>query len=221
MWRATIPDIEADYAYADAMTCYMIERPEHFDVIVTENMFGDIITDLGAASVGSMGMSPSAELGLNHGFFQAAHGSAPTIAGQNIANPYGTILSAASMLEWLGERHGDERLSQAAQVIERSVGRALLEPSGSDARPRRQGVDDGDHAARDRGAALAERVATASAVRPSFACCDRYGARIPLRCMSRTPHPAVAIRITATASKAIASSSFGDNCSRKNRRETR
>ena len=124
------PDIEADYAYADAMTCYMIERPEHFDVIVTENMFGDIITDLGASSVGSMGMSPSAELGLNHGFFQAAHGSAPTIAGQNIANPYGTILSAASMLEWLGERHGDERLSQAAQVVERSVGRALREPSG-------------------------------------------------------------------------------------------
>ena len=111
-------------------SCYMIKRPEHFDVIVTENMFGDIISDLGASSVGSMGMSPSAELGLNNGFFQAAHGSAPTIAGQNIANPYGTILSAASMLEWLAQRHGDERLAQAAQRIERSVGRTLLEPSG-------------------------------------------------------------------------------------------
>ena len=124
------PDVEADYAYADAMTCYMVERPEHFDVVVTENMFGDIITDLGASSVGSMGMSPSAELGLNHGFFQAAHGSAPTIAGQNIANPYGTILSAALMLEWLGKRHDDARLTAAASLIEQSVSRALLEPSG-------------------------------------------------------------------------------------------
>ena len=124
------PDVEADYAYADAMTCYMVERPEHFDVVVTENMFGDIITDLGASSVGSMGMSPSAELGLEHGFFQAAHGSAPTIAGQNIANPYGTILSAALMLEWLGKRHDDARLTAAASVIEQSVSRALLEPSG-------------------------------------------------------------------------------------------
>ena len=124
------PDVAVDYAYADAMTCYMVERPEHFDVVVTENMFGDIITDLGASSVGSMGMSPSAELGLEHGFFQAAHGSAPTIAGQNIANPYGTILSAALMLEWLGKRHDDARLTAAASVIEQSVSRALLEPSG-------------------------------------------------------------------------------------------
>lgn len=76
------PDIEVDYAYADAMTCYMVQRPGHFDVIVTENMFGDIISDLAAATVGSMGMSPSAELGTERGFFQAAHGSAPTIAGR-------------------------------------------------------------------------------------------------------------------------------------------
>ncbi len=124
------PDIERDYAYADAMTCYMVERPEHFDVVVTENMFGDIITDLGAATVGSMGMSPSAELGDHNGFFQAAHGSAPTIAGKNIANPYGTILSAAMMLQWLGERHGDARLSSASETIERSVNHAMLQASG-------------------------------------------------------------------------------------------
>ena len=86
------PDIEADYAYADAMTVYLLERPEHYDVIVMENMFGDIMSDLAAATVGSMGMSPSSELGDDHGFFQAAHGSAPTIAGKNVANPYGTIL---------------------------------------------------------------------------------------------------------------------------------
>jgi 3-isopropylmalate dehydrogenase len=77
-----------------------------------------------------MGMSPSSELGDNNGFFQAAHGSAPTIAGQNVANPYGTILSAGSMLDWLGERHADERLVSAAEEIERSVQQALLSPGG-------------------------------------------------------------------------------------------
>jgi 3-isopropylmalate dehydrogenase len=127
---AQYPDVEADYAYADAMTVHLLERPEHYDVIVTENMFGDILSDLAAATVGSMGMSPSSELGENHGFFQAAHGSAPTIAGKNIANPYGTILSAASMLQWLGERHGDQRLMASAHQIETSVDAAMLAPNG-------------------------------------------------------------------------------------------
>ena len=124
------PDIERDYAYADAMTVYLLDRPDHYDVIVMENMFGDIMSDLAAATVGSMGMSPSAELGVEHGFFQAAHGSAPTIAGQNIANPYGTILSAASMLQWLGERHADQRLTAAADQIEKSVEAAMKSPDG-------------------------------------------------------------------------------------------
>jgi 3-isopropylmalate dehydrogenase len=124
------PDIEADYAYADAMTVYMLERPQHYDVIVAENMFGDIISDLAAATVGSMGMSPSSELGDNNGFFQAAHGSAPTIAGQNIANPYGSILSAASMLQWLGDRHGDAGLTSAAAAIEVAVDAATSTPGG-------------------------------------------------------------------------------------------
>jgi 3-isopropylmalate dehydrogenase len=124
------PDIERDYAYADAMTVHLLERPEHYDVIVMENMFGDIMSDLAAATVGSMGMSPSSELGDNHGFFQAAHGSAPTIAGQNIANPYGTILSAASMLRWLGDRHNDDRLRSAADRIETGVDAAMAAPRG-------------------------------------------------------------------------------------------
>jgi 3-isopropylmalate dehydrogenase len=119
------PDIEAEHCYADAMTVHLIERPEHYDIIVAENMFGDIISDLAAATVGSMGMSPSAETGGSHGLFQAAHGSAPTIAGQGIANPYGTILSAASMLLWLGDRHRDPDLSAAGRAIESGVARAL------------------------------------------------------------------------------------------------
>ena len=121
------PDIEADYSLADAMTVHLMERPDFYDVIVTENMFGDIISDLAAATVGGMGMTPSSELGDSHGFFQAAHGSAPTIAGKNIANPYGSILSAAMMLEWLGERHGDARLTQAGSAVQRGVSAALAD----------------------------------------------------------------------------------------------
>lgn len=75
------PDVAADYAYVDAMTAHQVTRPDFYDVVVAENIFGDIISDLGAATVGSMGMSPAAELGDHHGFFQASHGSAPDIMG--------------------------------------------------------------------------------------------------------------------------------------------
>ena len=118
---ARYSDIAPDYAYVDAMTAHQVTRPDFYDVIVTENMFGDIISDLGAATVGSMGMSPAAELGDRHGFFQASHGSAPDIMGQGIANPVGTILAGALMLTWLGERKQDEDLCQTATRIERAV----------------------------------------------------------------------------------------------------
>jgi 3-isopropylmalate dehydrogenase len=121
------PDVEADYSLADAMTVHLLERPDFYDVIVTENMFGDIISDLAAATVGGMGMTPSSEIGDHHGFFQAAHGSAPTIAGQNIANPYGTILAAAMMLNWLGERHADDRLIAAGRAIDIAVKKVLAD----------------------------------------------------------------------------------------------
>jgi 3-isopropylmalate dehydrogenase len=127
---AAYPDIEVDYAMVDAMTAHMIERPDFYDVIVSENMFGDIISDLGAATVGGMGMSPSAELGERHGFFQASHGSAPTIAGKNLANPHGTILSAALMLRWLADRHDDRILADAASRIERAVAGVLESGAG-------------------------------------------------------------------------------------------
>ena len=113
------PDIAAEHALVDAMAMHLVVKPGHFNIIVTENMFGDILSDLAAATVGGMGMAPSAEIGETNGFFQAAHGSAPDIAGKGIANPYGTILSAALMLEWLGHKHGDERLDRAADRIRR------------------------------------------------------------------------------------------------------
>lgn len=118
---AQYPDVRADHAYVDAMTVHLVNRPDFYDVVVAENMFGDIISDLGAATVGSMGMSPSAELGDHHGFFQAAHGSAPDIMGQGIANPLGTILAGSLMLTWLGERKHDPDLGQTARRIERAV----------------------------------------------------------------------------------------------------
>ncbi|MBN9219893.1 MAG: isocitrate/isopropylmalate dehydrogenase family protein [Mesorhizobium sp.] len=111
------PDIATEYALVDAMAMHLVLKPGHFNVIVSENMFGDILSDLAAATVGGMGMAPSAEIGEHNGFFQAAHGSAPDIAGKGIANPYGTILSAASMLDWLGHKHGDARLNEAADRI--------------------------------------------------------------------------------------------------------
>jgi 3-isopropylmalate dehydrogenase len=120
------PEIEAEHVLVDAMTVHLVNKPSHFDVIVTENMFGDIISDLGAATVGGMGMSPSEEVGDGIGFFQASHGSAPDIAGKGLANPYGTILAAILMLRRLDQRHRDNRLRLGADRIEAAV-RAGLE----------------------------------------------------------------------------------------------
>lgn len=118
---AEYPGIEKDYAYADAMACWMIEKPEYYDVCVTENMLGDILTDLGAATVGGMGISPSGEIGDKNALFQSSHGSAPTIAGKNIANPTATIVSGRMMLDWLADRFKDKNLKKAAELIEQAV----------------------------------------------------------------------------------------------------
>jgi 3-isopropylmalate dehydrogenase len=115
------PDIAADHAYVDAQALFLIRRPWDFDVLVMENMFGDILSDLAGALVGGMGMAPCAELGLEHGLFQPAHGSAPDIAGQDRANPIAAILSSAMMLDWLGSRHGVEQACEAAVLIEQAV----------------------------------------------------------------------------------------------------
>jgi 3-isopropylmalate dehydrogenase len=122
------PDIASEHVLVDAMTLHLVTKPSHFDVIVTENMFGDIISDLGAATVGGMGMAPSEETGDGVGLFQASHGSAPDIAGKGVANPYGTILASVLMLRRLDQQHGDPRLGHAADRIERAVELALAEP---------------------------------------------------------------------------------------------
>ena len=118
---AGYPDVELDHAYADAITVHLLKKPGFYDVIVTENMFGDILSDLGAGTVGGLGIAASAELGDGHGLFQGAHGSAPDIAGQDLASPLATILSGALMLRWLGERHGDADLAREAGRVEAAV----------------------------------------------------------------------------------------------------
>jgi len=96
------PEVATDRIYVDAAALYLVERPQDFDVIVTENMFGDILSDLAAGLVGGMGMAPSADVGDSFAVFQPSHGSAPTITGRGIANPVATILSVAMMLAWFG-----------------------------------------------------------------------------------------------------------------------
>jgi 3-isopropylmalate dehydrogenase len=124
---ARFPQITTEHAYVDAMALNLVLKPWAYDVLVTENMFGDILSDLIASLVGSMGMAPSGDIGDDHGLFQPAHGTAPDIAGRGIANPTAMILSAAMMLEWLGERHADTALLDGASLIEAAVHKAFLE----------------------------------------------------------------------------------------------
>lgn len=123
---ASYPDIGRDAVYVDAMSLYMIQNPWDFDVLVMENQFGDILSDLGAALVGGLGLGPSAEIGAEHGLFQPSHGTAPQLAGKNIANPLATILSASMMFDWLGQRHQNEHCTAAAQAIEAAVADVLI-----------------------------------------------------------------------------------------------
>jgi 3-isopropylmalate dehydrogenase len=118
---AQYPDIGTSKHYIDLGSMYMVTNPEQYDVVVSENIFGDILSEIAAGLVGGLGIAPSADVSLTHGVFQPSHGSAPDIAGQGIANPTAMILSAAMMLEWLGQRHDDDRCVTAAQGIQQAV----------------------------------------------------------------------------------------------------
>ena len=118
---ARFPDIAADYCYVDAMALNLVRQPWAYDVVVTENMFGDILSDLGAGMMGGMGMAPSADIGLEHAVFQPCHGSAPDIAGTGKANPTAMILSAAMMLDWLGETRDSSACAAAGRRLSTAV----------------------------------------------------------------------------------------------------
>ncbi len=114
------PTVAADAAHVDAMALFMVQNPWDYDVLVMENMFGDILSDLGAGLVGGLGLAPSGEIGSQHAMFQPSHGSAPQLAGKNLANPLATVLSASLMLDWLGESGAAARIEDAvACVLER------------------------------------------------------------------------------------------------------
>ena len=122
---AGYPGVDSAHHYVDAMALDLVRRPWAFDVLPTENMFGDILSDLGAGLVGGMGFSPSADIGDNHAVFQPAHGTAPDIAGQGIANPTAMLLSAAMMLDWLASRGAGQAHADAAVELEAAVDKAF------------------------------------------------------------------------------------------------
>jgi isocitrate/isopropylmalate dehydrogenase len=124
------PEIAVDDEHVDAMASLLVRTPQRFDVVVTTNMFGDILSNLAAELAGGLGLAASLNLGDEHAVAQAAHGSAPDLAGQDRANPTSLVLSAAMLLKHLGERRIEERLVQAGVAIERTVSEQLAEAAG-------------------------------------------------------------------------------------------
>jgi tartrate dehydrogenase/decarboxylase / D-malate dehydrogenase len=121
-------DVTTEKLHVDAATLELIRRPHTFDVVVGSNLFGDILSDLTGGITGSLGLNPSANLDPSRrapSLFEPVHGSAPDIAGKGIANPTGAILSAAMMLDWLGESHGAETIREA---VERTFAAGHLTP---------------------------------------------------------------------------------------------
>lgn len=121
------PDIAFNELYVDAAAMRLIKEPQTFDVLLTPNMFGDILSDEAAQLIGGLGMAPGANIGDNFALFEPIHGSAPNRAGKQTANPISMILAAKMMLDWLGERYSDNRCIEAAEAIENGVVKTLRE----------------------------------------------------------------------------------------------
>lgn len=119
------PELAIDDVIVDAMMAHVVRNPGRFDVVVTTNMFGDILSDLTAELSGSLGLGGSINAGEASAMAQAAHGSAPDIAGRDIANPFSLVLSAALLLDWHGRRRGEQRFTAAAAAIEAGVAAAV------------------------------------------------------------------------------------------------
>ena len=115
------PDIEPDVAIVDSFAMFVLTQPERYDVCVTTNMFGDILTDLASVLQGGMGMAVGCNVGDDHAMFEPIHGSAPPLAGKDRANPLAMLLATGEAMAWLGRRHADERLTRAHAEIESAV----------------------------------------------------------------------------------------------------
>jgi 3-isopropylmalate dehydrogenase len=119
------PDCTLDEVLVDGMAMKLVMKPQQFDVVVTTNQFGDILTDEGAGLVGGLGLAPGLVVGERQAMAQATHGSAPDIAGKGIANPYSMIMSGQMLLEWLGRKRGDAQATDAARRIAQAVDQTI------------------------------------------------------------------------------------------------
>ena len=124
---AKFPDVEHDEAIVDTFAIRLVMTPQQYGVIVTTNLFGDILSDEAAGLVGGLGLAPGLCVGPRHAMAQATHGSAPDVAGQNITNPYAMIMSDKMLLHWLGRKHNHPRAVSAAQKIEMAVKHVIHE----------------------------------------------------------------------------------------------
>ena len=121
------PDVSFDEVLVDGFAMKLVMKPQMFDVVVTTNQFGDILTDEGAGLVGGLGLAPGLVAGHTQAMAQATHGSAPDIAGQNIANPYAMIMSGKMLLEWLGRKRGDAAATAASKIMDDAMEKVIAE----------------------------------------------------------------------------------------------
>jgi 3-isopropylmalate dehydrogenase len=121
------PDVTYDEVMVDTFALKAVMKPQQFDVVVTTNMFGDILSDLTAGVVGGLGLAPALQRGPRYAMAQASHGSAPDIAGKGLANPYAEIMSLQMLLEWLGTERKDKKVLRAAAAIEQGVRDVIAE----------------------------------------------------------------------------------------------
>ena len=131
------PDVEFEEMMIDSTSMKLVMEPQRFDVVVTTNQFGDILTDIGAGLVGGLGLAPGLCVGEKQAMAQATHGSAPDISGRNIANPYAMIISGQMLLGWLGRKHNEPKAVAASDAILRAVRKVIAEGKTPDPRPRR------------------------------------------------------------------------------------
>ena len=121
------PDIEFEEVIVDTCALRLVMKPQQYDVIVTTNLYGDILTDEAAGLVGGLGLAPGVNASQTHAMAQATHGSAPDIAGKNIANPYALIMSGQMLFNWMGMKRNEPKATLAAALIERAVERVIAE----------------------------------------------------------------------------------------------
>jgi 3-isopropylmalate dehydrogenase len=121
------PDVTFDEMMIDSIAMKLVFAPQQFDVVVTTNQFGDILTDIGAGLVGGLGLAPGLCVGEKQAMAQATHGSAPDISGRNIANPYALIMSGQMLMGWLGRKHKEPKASAAAELMQKAVTKVIAE----------------------------------------------------------------------------------------------